>query len=243
MQRSLCFLFACGLFLSMFSSVGCRSPRERVADSPFVFVLLKTGPKSAEMSAGEKAKVMSGHMANIIRLADERKLVIAGPFSKPLSEPDWRGLFVFDVAEVAEAQRLTATDPGVIAGVFVSEAHPWRATSHIRKLHDLEAESEAKVRAQGREPAPGDGMHAYVLILAHDARRAERALEPLMRERKIVLSGRFEGDWKRRGLYVLDAPDVAAAQHLLEGRSGALGVHTLQPWFGSAELMKLPSME
>jgi hypothetical protein len=47
----------------------------------YVFVILKTGPAKIE----DKAKVnelFRGHMENIGRLADEGKLVVAGPFMK-----------------------------------------------------------------------------------------------------------------------------------------------------------------
>jgi uncharacterized protein YciI len=61
-------------------------------------------------------------MANIIRLAGLKKLVVAGPFGDngPL-----RGIFVFKVASLDEARALTETDPAVQAGRLALDIHPW----------------------------------------------------------------------------------------------------------------------
>ncbi|MBI3758189.1 MAG: hypothetical protein HY269_00335, partial [Deltaproteobacteria bacterium] len=50
------------------------------ADASYVLVYLKTGPQNANKSAEERQKIFQGHMDNIHRLADEKKLIIAGPF-------------------------------------------------------------------------------------------------------------------------------------------------------------------
>src|SRR5688572_11791984 len=66
-------------------------------------------------------EIQKGHMANIQRLADMKKLVVAGPFG---DNGRLRGIFVFKVASLEEARSLAATDPAVVAGRLALEIHP-----------------------------------------------------------------------------------------------------------------------
>ena len=61
-------------------------------------------------------------MANINRLAEMGKLVLAGPF---VDGGDRRGVFIFKVASLSEAQSLTDTDPAVIAGRLKIVLYQW----------------------------------------------------------------------------------------------------------------------
>lgn len=102
----------------------------------YVLVILKTGP--TRVPDGEARKAMfAGHFANIERLSKAGKLVLAGPFDK--DPAGWRGLYVFAVADLEEARRLTATDPVIVNGEMVAEFHPWygsAATMMIPEIHD-----------------------------------------------------------------------------------------------------------
>ena len=102
----------------------------------YVLVILRTGP--TRVPDGEARNAMfAGHMANIRRLSDEGKLVLAGPFGD--KDGDWRGLFVFAVADVEEAKALVATDPVIIQGEMVAEYHSWygsAATVLLPGLHE-----------------------------------------------------------------------------------------------------------
>ncbi len=95
----------------------------------YVFCILRTGPKDAEIQGKERQEIFAGHMANIQRLADEGKLAVAGPFGK--NDRNYRGLYIFNVATVEEAEKLVALDPAVKAGVFVPELTPWYATAAL----------------------------------------------------------------------------------------------------------------
>lgn len=67
-------------------------------------------------------------MANMQRLGAEGKLLLAGPFG---DDTDLRGIFVFKVASMEEAQALIATDPAVQAGRLRVELHPWYSAKNI----------------------------------------------------------------------------------------------------------------
>lgn len=93
-----------------------------LARSGYVFGLLVRGPKSTREQTEETKKIQEGHMANINRLAETGKLVLAGPF---VDGGDRRGVFIFKVDSLSEAQALTDTDPAVIAGRLKIVLYQW----------------------------------------------------------------------------------------------------------------------
>ena len=72
--------------------------------------------------ADDTEALQKAHLANINRLAEMKKLVVAGPFG---DDTPLRGIFVFKVASIDEARALTETDPAVQAGRLVMDVHPW----------------------------------------------------------------------------------------------------------------------
>ena len=97
----------------------------------YVLVVLKTGPKKVEDPEARKA-MFAGHFANMERWTTAGKLVLAGPFSQ---DPDgWRGLYVFAVADKAEAKALTETDPVIVNGEMVAEYHDWYGSAALMLL-------------------------------------------------------------------------------------------------------------
>jgi uncharacterized protein YciI len=83
---------------------------------------LVKGEKWTAEKTPQTEEIQKGHMANIHRLADMKKLVVAGPFG---DDGTLRGIFVFRVASLDEARALTSTDPAVQAGRFTLDVHPW----------------------------------------------------------------------------------------------------------------------
>jgi uncharacterized protein YciI len=66
--------------------------------------------------------IQKAHLENINRLAEMKKLVVAGPFG---DDGRLRGIFVFKVASLEEARTLAETDPAVKAGRLALILHPW----------------------------------------------------------------------------------------------------------------------
>lgn len=94
----------------------------------YVFAILKTGPAKVE-DKEERNRLFRGHMDNINRLADQGKLVVAGPFGK--NDKNYRGLFILNVATVEEAKTLVDTDPAVKAGMFEVELILWYGSAAL----------------------------------------------------------------------------------------------------------------
>ena len=101
----------------------------------YVMAFLKTGPVHSKTSAESNA-LMKAHLANIHRMAEEGKLVLAGPF---MDKGDLRGIYLFDVPGVEEARALTASDPAIKAGVFVMELHRWYGSAALMQVNAIDA--------------------------------------------------------------------------------------------------------
>jgi len=89
---------------------------------------LRKGPSWSGDDTMENRKLQEAHLANILRLRNEGKLLVAGPF---LDGGDLRGLYVFKVGTAEEAKALVATDPAVVSGHLIFELHPWYAAKNI----------------------------------------------------------------------------------------------------------------
>lgn len=104
------------------------APNAEYEMTTYYMGLLFRGEKWTPGSTPETEKIQEGHMANVRRLANEGKLLLAGPFG---DDGDLRGIFVFKVASMEEAQALVASDPAVQAGRLRVELHPWYSAKNI----------------------------------------------------------------------------------------------------------------
>jgi len=94
----------------------------------YVMGLLRKGPNFSTGSTEENQKIQAGHMANIQKMADVGKLIVAGPFT---DNGDIRGIFIFK-ATIDEARALAAADPAIQSGHLILELHPWFAAAGLK---------------------------------------------------------------------------------------------------------------
>ena len=99
----------------------------------YVIAFLRAGP-NREQTKEEAEALQRAHMQNIARMASEGQLVVAGPF---LDDGEVRGIYVFDVATIEEAEALTNTDPAVQAGRLIMELHPWYGSAALREVGSI----------------------------------------------------------------------------------------------------------
>ena len=107
-----------------------QPPREfemQEGDTTFImkqyfFCLLLRGDNAEDFTKAELEELQVNHLANIDRLAEEGKVIIAGPFG---DDTEKRGILIFDVATMEEAVEAVKTDPAVQAGRLTYEIHPW----------------------------------------------------------------------------------------------------------------------
>lgn len=108
----------------------------------YVFCILKTGTNTTA-TAEERKKLFEGHMANINKLADENKLIVAGPFMK--NDKNYRGVFIFNCSTIEEAEKLVNTDPAVQAKIFEADLTVWycsAALGLVKETHDKIAKTK-----------------------------------------------------------------------------------------------------
>lgn len=79
------------------------------AQEKFMFVFLHPRTDNPDLAQEEVDRIMEGHMANINRLANEGKLIAAGPFE------GGGGIFIFNSDSQEQVAEWLNTDPGVQA--------------------------------------------------------------------------------------------------------------------------------
>jgi len=99
----------------------------------YVMAFLKTGP-NRDRPKEEADALQVAHMENINKLAEAGKLCLAGPF---LHDGELRGIYVFNVETIEEAEQLTNTDPAIKAGSLVMELVPWYGSAALMKIKEL----------------------------------------------------------------------------------------------------------
>jgi len=96
----------------------------------YVLVMLKTG-ENTTASKEESSEAFRGHMENIGKLAKEGKLIIAGPLGT--NDQTYRGIYIFDVPTIEEANALVLTDPAIKAKLLVAELYEWYGSAALRE--------------------------------------------------------------------------------------------------------------
>ena len=122
MSKIFCFLFV--LILFPFFSLPTLAQEDNTPKwdlKSYQMVFLYRGENRSQDSL-EAVKIQGGHLANIQRLSEEGKLIVAGPF---LDNQDLRGIFIFDCESEDEVKELLKTDPAIIAGRLKYEIRPW----------------------------------------------------------------------------------------------------------------------
>ena len=99
----------------------------------YVLVLLRSGPHPVA-DGPERDAMFKGHMANIQRLADEGKLILAGPMD---GTNGLRGMFVFALEDIEQARKLVATDPTIARGEMVAEYHAYYGRAALMQVDQV----------------------------------------------------------------------------------------------------------
>lgn len=99
----------------------------------YFMAFLKEGP-NRNQSEEEVSKIQRAHLDNITRMANEGFLVLAGPF---MDEGTVKGIYVFKVETLEEAEELTKTDPAVKSGRLIMELHPWYGSAALVELNEI----------------------------------------------------------------------------------------------------------
>ena len=94
----------------------------------YIFVILKTGTNESTDKI-LKDSCFAGHMNNIERLVEAKKLIVAGPMEK--NDKTYRGIFILDVPTLEEARDLLQTDPAINAKYLEPELYRWYGSAAL----------------------------------------------------------------------------------------------------------------
>ena len=106
----------------------------------YVMAFLKNGPNRTHDAETAKT-IQKAHLENINRMAEEGKLAVAGPF---MDKGEVRGIYIFNVTTLEEAQKLTETDPAIKAGRLIMELHPWYGSAALMQVNETHKKLEKK---------------------------------------------------------------------------------------------------
>jgi uncharacterized protein YciI len=99
----------------------------------YVMAFLRKGPNRG-LDSIQASELQKAHLENIVRLAEEEKLVLAGPFIGP---GDIRGIYIFNVESIEEARMLIETDPAIKAGSLEMELKEWYGSAALVTVNDI----------------------------------------------------------------------------------------------------------
>lgn len=86
-------------------------------------VMLKKGTERAQNDSTAKL-IQKGHLEHMDKMANEKKLVMAGPMG---DDGSVRGICIYDVETEEEVRKYCEADPAVQAKRLSYEIHPWYA--------------------------------------------------------------------------------------------------------------------
>lgn len=94
----------------------------------YVLVILKTGSNTSETKA-KTDSLFAGHMANMGKLVEQNKLIVAGPLGK--NDKTYRGIFILNTKSLDEAREILSTDPAVKAKLLDAELFNWYGSAAL----------------------------------------------------------------------------------------------------------------
>ena len=107
----------------------------------YTLVILKAGENKTtdEEFIG---KCFAGHMANILKMEADGKLIVAGPMGK--NDNNYRGIFILNVTDEVELFELLSHDPAITEKLLTPEFYPWYGSAALPEYLD-EADKVWKV--------------------------------------------------------------------------------------------------
>ncbi len=106
----------------------------------YVMAFLKSGPNRITDSL-KRIEIQKAHLKNIFRLADEGKLIIAGPF---LDEQPVEGIFILNTETIDDAKILVNSDPAIQGGILVAELRPWYGSAALMEINAIHKRIQKK---------------------------------------------------------------------------------------------------
>ena len=99
----------------------------------YTMPFLKRG-SNRDLTEEEAKNLQRQHLDNIHKMAEEGTLLLAGLF---LDDGDVRGIYIFNIDSVEEAQTIAESDPAVKAGSLELEIWPWYGSTAVMQINEI----------------------------------------------------------------------------------------------------------
>ena len=113
------------------STLAQKLGADQIGMKMYVLAILKSGTATG-LTQQQRDSIFSGHMKNINRLANEGKLLTAGPLEK--NNQNYGGIYVFNVSTIEEGRQLVASDPAIQAKALDFDLFLWYGTAAMMEL-------------------------------------------------------------------------------------------------------------
>jgi len=100
----------------------------------YILVILTTGSATIT-DKSTLDSLFAGHMRNMGLLAEQQKLVMAGPLGK--NNLAYRGIFILNTSKIEDAKAMVSTDPAVKADIFNAEYLEWYGSASLMLNNEL----------------------------------------------------------------------------------------------------------
>lgn len=94
----------------------------------YILVILKTGPNNTTNKLFIDS-CFAGHMQNMGVMVQANQLVVAGPLGK--NDKKYRGIFILNLTNMEEAEKLLQTDPAIHSGLLTAELFKWYGSAAL----------------------------------------------------------------------------------------------------------------
>lgn len=213
------------------------------ARAPYYIAFLRPDPARKPLAKEDADRIMSAHMANIFKMAEDGVLASAGPFDD--AHTTISGIFIFKVESLAKAQSIANQDPTVVEHRNTIDVHQWNGPDGLGdeyfRLHKLDPKTPENMQAHpfcillhGSAWAPSSPQQASILA-AH-----QQYIRDLRAQGKLGAAGGIEASDDLVGLVIFKAVPQADAQALLDSdpavKAGVLRVE-YHAWWSSDHVL------
>lgn len=187
-----------------------------LAAQPYYLVYLRPDPARTNIEKAENDRIMTAHLANIRKMADDGFLKAAGPFDD--TPPGLGGIFVMKTDTFETAKRIAAQDPTVTAHRFTIDVHVWNAPAGI-------GDEYFKLHKADPKMTEGMAIHPYVILLpgsnweagAPSIAEHDRYLQSLRTQKKLAVAGSIEAPDDQFAVVIFrPAVPIEDAQRLID---------------------------
>lgn len=207
-----------------------QSPQKTAPESKLIefhMALLKRGPNWFPSPANTPLPILQKHVVYVQSLLESGRAVIAGPIQ---GDPELEGVYIFRAKTAEEAKSWAMADPGVSAGHFSFEMHPWWSEDVMKKasmpLKLQTAYLAFLVRGDKWTPEKTPATEAIQKAHLENINR-------LAEMKKLVVAGPFGDNGRLRGIFVFRVDSMEEARALSETdpavKAGRLAL-ILHPW-------------